>query len=169
MNIGNQEKLTRKAKLISCVSNLFNGMYIVRAMNEDTRRKNYIPIYIVIDCAVSIEHFDNFYFSARPQRAFVMHCELANKNTKIKETFQCHFCDIFFRYLRKYKRHVAHCSGLPGFVHCFQYDNIESYENYLKHKKDFCFYCSRRYGNHYWIHFRSGGRICVCYVTLFDV
>ena len=41
--------------------------------------------------------------------------------------------------MRKYKRHVAHCSGLPGFVYCFQDDNIESYENYLKHKKDFAF------------------------------
>ena len=101
LNIGNQEKLTRKAKLISCVSNLFNGMYIVRAMNEDTRRKNYIPIYIFIDCAVSIEHFDNFYFSARPQRAFIMYCELENKNTKIKETFQCHFCDNFFSIFEK--------------------------------------------------------------------
>ena len=132
LNIGNQEKLTRKSELTSCVSNLFNGIYIVRAMNEDTRRKDYVPIYIFVNSAVSIEHFDNFYFSTRPQRAFVTHYKLENKNTKIKETFQC-------RYLRKHKRHVAHCSGRPGFVHCFQNDNIKSHESYLKHKKDFPF------------------------------
>ena len=108
-------------------------------MNEDTRRKDYIPIYIFIDCAVSIEHFNNFYFLRRPQRAFVTHCELENKNTKIKETIQCHCCDIFFRYLSKYKKHIAHCSGRPGFVYCFQDDNIESDESYLKHKKHFPF------------------------------
>ena len=96
LNIGNQEKLTRKSELTSCVSNLFNDIYIVRAMNEDTRRKDYVPIYIFVNSAVSIEHFDNFYFSTRPQRAFVTHYKLENKNTKIKETFQCHYCDIFF-------------------------------------------------------------------------
>ena len=86
MNIANQEKLKRKAELTSCVSNLFNGMYIVRAMNEDTRRKDYTPIYIFINCPVSIEHFDSFYFYTRLQRAFVTHNEPQNKNTKIKET-----------------------------------------------------------------------------------
>ena len=87
MNIANQEKLTLKAEVACCASNLFNGIYIIRAMNENTRRKDYTPIYIFIDCAVSIEHFDNFCFSTRPQRAFVTHYELQNKNTKIKETF----------------------------------------------------------------------------------
>ena len=45
----------------------------------------------------------------------------------------------FFRYVKKHKKHVSHCSRRPGFVYCFQDDNIESYEKYLKHKKDFPF------------------------------
>ena len=140
-NLGNQEKLMGKAELTSCVSNLFNNMYIVRAMNEDSRRKDFIPIYIFINCAVSIEHCNNFYFLTRLQRAFAMHYEPEHKNTKIKEAFQCHYCHIFFRYVKKHKKHVSHCSGHPGFVYCFQGDNIESYENenYLKYKKDFPF------------------------------
>ena len=85
-----------EAELTSCVSNQFNGMFIVRAMNEGSRRKDFITIYIFIDCAVSIEHFDNFCFSTSPQRAFVTHYEQKNKNTKIKETFRCHYCDVFF-------------------------------------------------------------------------
>ena len=74
-----------KAELTICISNLFNFMYM-RAINEDSRRKDFITIYIFIDCAVSIEQFDNFYFSTRPQRAFVPHYK-QNKNTKIKEIF----------------------------------------------------------------------------------
>ena len=35
-------------------------------------------------------------------------------------------------------KHVSHFSGRPGFAYCLQ-DNIKSYENYLKHKKDFPF------------------------------
>ena len=62
LNLKNQEKLMHKAELTSCVSNLFNDMYIVRAMNEDSRRKDFIPIYIFINCAVSIEHCNHFIF-----------------------------------------------------------------------------------------------------------
>ena len=119
-----------EAELTSCVCNQFNGMYIVRAMNEGSRRKDFITIYIFIDCAVR---------ELSPQRAFVTHYEQKNKNTKIKETFRCHYCDIFFWYLTKYKKHVAHCSGCLGFLYCFQDYNIESYKNYLKHKKKFPF------------------------------
>ena len=34
---------------------------------------------------------------------------------------------------------MRHCSGRPGFVYTFQNENLECYENYLKHKKCFPF------------------------------
>ena len=51
------------------------------------------------------------------------------KNTKMKETFQCHYCDIFFRYKRKFLKRIKHCSGRPGFVYAFQNDQVECYKS----------------------------------------
>ena len=44
---------------------------------------------------------------------------------------------ILFLYNRKFKKHVQHCTGRPGFVCCFQNESLEIYKNYPKHKKDF--------------------------------
>ena len=46
---------------------------------------------------------------------------------------------MFLRYQTKFNRNVKHCSGRPGFVYCFQNEDLETYENYLKHKRDFPF------------------------------
>ena len=72
LNLGDQEKLNRKAELISCVSNQFN-MYTVRAMNQDSRKKDYLPVYISIDCATSLKHYNNYYFSSTSNSAFIAH------------------------------------------------------------------------------------------------
>ena len=131
--------MQRKCKLTSFVSNQFNGMLTVRALNQDQRRKDYLPVYIFIDCTTSLRHYNNYYFSENPKSAFVAHYEEEKKNTKRKETYQCHYCDTFFRYKHRYTKHIKYCSGRPGFIYCFQDDVIESYENYFKHKKDFPF------------------------------
>ena len=89
-----------------------------------------MPVYIFIDCATSLRHYNNYYFSENPKSAFVAHYEEEKKNTKRKETHQCYYCDTFFRYKHKHTKHIKHCS---------QDDEIESYESYIKHKKDFLF------------------------------
>ena len=61
------------------------------------------------------------------------------KHPKSKKTHQCHYCDVFFRYKSKFNKHLKYCSGRPGFIYTFQDDRIESYKNYIKHKKDFPF------------------------------
>ena len=71
LNLGDQEKLNRKAELI-CVSNQCNK-YTVRAMNQDSRRKDYLPVYISIDCATSLKHYNNYYFSTTSNSAFIAH------------------------------------------------------------------------------------------------
>ena len=53
--------------------------------------------------------------------------------------YQCQYCDMFFRYKGKYIKHINHCSRRPSFIYSFQDDEIGSYENYIKHKKDFPF------------------------------
>ena len=68
----NQEKTTRKL----CISQQFNGMFIVRALNDMYKRRNYTPIYIFVDWPVTHGHYDNYYFSTCLKSAFIAHNEL---------------------------------------------------------------------------------------------
>ena len=69
----------------------------------------------------------------------MVHYHKKGKNTKRKQIFQCHYCNMFFRYKNKFIKHVKHCSGLPDFIYTFQDKDVEFHDNYLKHKKDFPF------------------------------
>ena len=114
-------------------------MYTVRAIYQESRWKDYIPIYVFIDCAVSFKHFGNYCFSKNPKAAFIAHYHEEGKNTKMKETFQSLFWYIFFRYKGNFLKHIKHCSGRPGFVYAFQNDQVGCCEKYLKFIKDFPF------------------------------
>ena len=85
-------------------------MYTVCAMNQDNNKKDYIPVYIFIDCAISLKHYNNYYFSTNPKSAFIAHYHEEGKNTKRRETYQCHYYDTFFTYKNKFLRHTKHCS-----------------------------------------------------------
>ena len=56
-----------------------NGMYVVRALNDMHRRKDFVPIYIFVDCPVTHEHSENHYFSTCTKSAFIAHHESKGK------------------------------------------------------------------------------------------
>ena len=114
-------------------------MYVVRVLNETIRRKNLTPLYIFVDCPVSHYHRDNYYFSISPKFAFGAHYEEKGKKVLKKKHFNVIPVTCFFRYKTKFNKHVQHCNGRPGFVYCFQNESLKTYENYLKHKKNFLF------------------------------
>ena len=130
--------MQQKCELTSCVSNQFNGMLTERASNQDQRRKiTYLYTLLLIATLASNIKITITFLKTQN----VLRCSLrgGEKNTKRKERNQCHYCDTFFRYKHKFTKHIKHCSGRPGFIYCFQDDGIKSYENYIKHKKDFSF------------------------------
>ena len=102
----------------------------------------FMKVYVIqkqsrtLDQANQLKNY--YYFSINPKSAFVAYYD-QGKKTKQEETFQCHYCDVFFRCKKKYKKHIKRCTGHSGFVYCFQYEILETYEKYLKHKKDFSF------------------------------
>ena len=48
-------------------------MHVVRALNENSCRKNFTPVYIFIEYPVSKEYCENYYFSSNLKSAFVAH------------------------------------------------------------------------------------------------
>ena len=53
----------------------------VRAMNQDSRRKDYLPAYIFIDCATSLKHYNN------PKSAFIVHYHEEGKTRRERKPF----------------------------------------------------------------------------------
>ena len=131
--------MKRKQELTSCTHPQFNDMHTICSISHNSVKKEYKPVYIFIDFSVSMKHFDNFYFSIDPRSAFIGHYSDEGKNTKCNPAYQCHYCDYFFRYWKKFNKHMKHCSRCLGFVYTFQDENLECYENCIKHKKEFSF------------------------------
>ena len=97
-------------------------------MNQDSRRKDYIQkVCLIALLALSI--ITTIIFLLIPNVLFIAHYHEEGKNTKRKETFQCHYYNMFFRYKKKFLKHTKHCSGRPDFIYSFKGEEIESYEN----------------------------------------
>ena len=91
LNIGDQEKMKRKQELTSCAHPQFNSMHTIRSIFHNTVRKEYKPVYIFIDCSVSMKHFGNFCFYIDPRSAFIGHYSDEGRNTKRNPAYQCHY------------------------------------------------------------------------------
>ena len=72
-------------------------MYDVRAINQNNRRKDFVPGYVFIDCTASLKHYNNYYFYINLRSALIVHYHEEGKNSKRKQTFKGHYCDMFFR------------------------------------------------------------------------
>ena len=129
--------MQRKCELTSCVSNQFNGMLTVRALNQDQRRKVTSLYTFLLIAPVASDIIITITF-LKTQKVFSLLISRRRKNTpNEKKRTSVTTVTRFIRYKHKYIKHIKHCSGRPGFICCFQDDEIESYENYIKHKKDF--------------------------------
>ena len=61
------------------------------------------------------------------------------KRSKIKHgtAFQCYYCSHYFaRKDRLFERHIKNCTGKPGFVYNFNTQNLLTFEENLKFKRD---------------------------------
>ena len=76
----------------------------------------------------------------------------------------------FFEYKKAFDEQVTHCSGRPGFIYCFQNENMETYEEYLKPKKDFPFTVTRDSENTkgYIPEIEGGSMFATFYVLMFN-
>ena len=90
--------MKRKQELTSCAHPQFNGMHTIRSISHNTVRKEYKPVYIFIDCSVSMKHFDNFFFLLIPDPPLLvitaMMEEIQNVIQLINVTIAIVFLDI---------------------------------------------------------------------------
>ena len=61
-----------------------------------------------------------------------------SENQKIKHStaYQCYFCSNYYGRKDKFDRHIENCTGKPGYVYKFNIQNILTFEENLKFKRD---------------------------------
>ena len=61
-----------------------------------------------------------------------------SENQKIRHgtAFQCYFCSNYYSRKDKYDRHMENCSGKPGYVYNFNIQNLLTFEENLKFKRN---------------------------------
>ena len=73
------------------------------------------------------------YFSQDISRAYRNTC---SRGEKLSHSFayQCYYCNTFFARPDKHKRHVEHCSSIPGIIYNFNNQNLVTFGDNLGYK-----------------------------------
>ena len=79
--------------------------------------------------------FHKIYQEPTISRAYRNTC---SRGEKLSHDFayQCYYCNKFFARPDKHKRHMEHCSGIPGIVYSFNNQNLVTFEDNLGYKTD---------------------------------
>ena len=78
------------------------------------------------------------FFTKGKSKAFRNTCNKSNKLTH-GFAYQCCYCSKLFAWPHKHKRHMEHCSGIPGVIYNFNNQNLVSFEDNLGYKGDLPF------------------------------
>ena len=122
----------------SCIREKFNGFNIVRVEFEKQIRQKMSPIAIIYKPVRKETENIDCYFSKKINYAFRASF---SENDKIRHgtAFQCHYCSTYYGRKDKFDRHIENCAGQPGFVYNFNTQNLVTFEENLKFKRDIPF------------------------------
>ena len=120
--------------LSSCIIEKFNGFNIVRIEFERKWRQKMSLINIIYKPVKKEDEIIECFFTSQINLAYR---SIFSENQKIKHStaYQCYFCSNYGR-KDKFDRHIENCTGKPGYVYNFNIQNILTFEENLKFKRD---------------------------------
>ena len=118
-----------------CIIEKFNGFNIVRIEFDRKLRQKMSPIDIIYKPVKREDEIIECFFSSQINLAYRT---TFSENQKIKHStaFQCYFCSNYYSRKDKFDRHVENCTGKPGYVYNFNIQNLLTFEENLKFKRD---------------------------------
>ena len=121
--------------LSGCIIEKFNGFNIVRIEFDRKLRQKMSPIDIIYKPVKREDEIIECFFSSQINLAYRT---TFSENQKIKHStaFQCYFCSNYYSRKDKFDRHVENCTGKPGYVYNFNIQNLLTFEENLKFKRD---------------------------------
>ena len=121
--------------LSSCIIEKFNGFNIVGIEFERKLRQKMSPIDIIYKPVKKEDEIIKCFFTSQINLAYI---STFSENQKIKHSaaYQCYFCSNYYGRKDKFDRYIEDCTGKPGYVYNFNIQNILTFEENLKFKRD---------------------------------
>ena len=132
------EKKNVVRELSGCIDEKFNGFATVRLEFDRKLRQKMSPIGIVYKPVKKEDEIIECFFSSQMNLAYRPTFSVDRKGSKIKHgtAFQCYYCSHYFARKDRFERHIKSCTGKPGFVYNFNTQNLLTFEENLKFKRD---------------------------------
>ena len=131
------EKKNVVRELSSCIIEKLNGFATVRLEFDRKLRQKMSPIDIIYKPVKKEDEIIECFFSSQLNLAFRASFN-DSKGSKLKHgtAFQCYYCSRYIACKDRFDRHIENCTGIPGFVHNFNTQNLLTFEENLKFKRD---------------------------------
>ena len=121
--------------LSSCIIEKFNGFNIVKLEFGKKLRQKMLPIDIAYKPVKKEDEIIGCFFSVKINLAYRSTFSENKKNTH-GSAFQCYFCSNYYGRKDKFARHIKNCMGRPGYIYNFNIQNLLTFEENLKFKRD---------------------------------
>ena len=131
------EKKNVVRELSACIVEKFNGFATVRLEFDRKLRQKMSPIDIIYKPVKKENEIIECFFSSQMNLAYRASFN-DSKGLKLKHgtAFQCYYCSHYFARKDRFDRHIENCTGIPGFVYNFNSQNLLTFEENLKFKRD---------------------------------
>ena len=124
-------------ELSACIVEKFNEFATVRLEFDRKLRQKMSPIDIIYKPVKKENEIIECFFSSQMNLAYRASFN-DSKGLKLKHgtAFQCYYCSHYFARKDRFDRHIENCTGIPGFVYNFNTQNLLTFEENLKFKRD---------------------------------
>ena len=131
------EKKNIIRKLSGCIIEKFNGFTVVRIEFDRRLRQKFSPIDIIYKPVKKEDEIIECFFSEKMNLAYrTTYSEDKKMTLKHGTAFQCYFCSNYYCRKDRYDRHIENCVEKPGFIYNFDAQNLLTFEENLKFKRD---------------------------------
>ena len=131
------EKKNIIRNLLACITEKFNEFNIVRIEFHRKLRQKMHPTNIICKPVKKEDEIIECFFSSQMNLAYrVTFSENQKLKLKHSTAFQCYFCSNYYSRKERFDRHIENCTGKPGFVYNFNIQNLLTFEENLKFKRD---------------------------------
>ena len=118
----------------------YSGFTIISIENQKKQRKLFKPIHITYKSTKNTETKPVCYFSDDIAIAYSsLHSKGKKGLKRSHQYFQCFYCNKFFIFEARQKRHMENCSGKPGVINNFNNQCLISYQDNSHNKGDIPF------------------------------
>ena len=131
-----KDKTTQQKQLYSCIVSKFDGYELISSQFSQKTRRTFNVINVLYKPVKSPIHDVTCYVTNDISKAYRSIIRQKGTITRSGNAFECFYCFRYFIRKDRWKKHIVHCTGIPGVIYNFNNQNLVTYQDNLKYKGD---------------------------------